>query len=61
MGGDLLGSDGRCDQACFSASPLAPMGVTILRSVCERDRYHSGRAGSFYDSASKVQVANSRG
>lgn len=53
MGGDLLRPDGRCDQACFSASPLAPIGVTMLHLACERsqgrDRNPSSGSGSVYE------------
>lgn len=49
VGGALLRPDGRCDQACFSASPLAPIGVTMLHLACEssqgRDRNHSRGGG----------------
>ncbi len=49
VGGALLRPDGRCDQACFSASPLAPIGVTMLHLACEssqgRDSNHSRGGG----------------
>lgn len=67
VGGDLLRPDGRCDQACFSASPLAPIGVTMLHLSCESSRgeafekNHSCGGGSFYEFMSKVEVTNDIG
>lgn len=60
VGGDLLRPDGRCDQACFSASPLAPIGVTMLHLACGsslgRDRNHSRGGGSFYESGQRWRL-----
>lgn len=63
VGGDLPRPDDRCDQACFSASPLAPIGVTMLHLSCESSRgealeNHSCGGGSFYEFVSKVEVTN---
>lgn len=62
MGGDLLRPDGRCDQACFSASPLAPIGVTMLHLACERsqgrERNPSSGRGSVYECELKVEATN---
>lgn len=42
VGGAPLRPNGRCDQACFSASPLAPIGVTMLHLACESSREGGG-------------------
>ena len=52
-----LRPDGRCDQACLSASPLAPIGVTMLHLACESSRgRETCRVTPFYECESKVEV-----